>query len=92
MKKEGFLKTEITIVPNQPVNSPFIIVLDFDKPISQIGCLTKNLAVQHMGGDEAIGTHASCTANQGISPSYPLVVAVFSHYPVKLMALPYIEH
>lgn len=89
--KDGFIKTEITIVPNQEVTAPFTIALEFDNPISEIGHTVKNLGAQMGGGPYTVGTHARETVSTSIGPSHPLVVVVFSLQTVKLVAAPKID-
>jgi hypothetical protein len=89
--KLGFVKTEITIIPNQQVTAPFTIVLDFDSPILEIGNTVKNVGAQMGGGPFTVGTHARDSVGTSIGPSHPLVVVVFSLLPVKLMSAPHIE-
>lgn len=89
--KPGFVKTEITIIPNQQVTAPFTIVLDFDNPISEIGNTVKNVGAQMGGGPFTVGTHARDSVGTSIGPSHPLVVVVFSLLPVELMSAPRIE-
>jgi hypothetical protein len=89
--KQGLIKTEITIVPNQPIPAPFTIVLDFDNPISIIGSWVKNVASQAIGGAFTTGIHARDSVSTGISQSHPLLVTVYSALPVKLTDAPHIE-
>jgi hypothetical protein len=91
-EKPGFVKTEITIVPNQQVTAPFIIALDFDNPITDIGHTVKNVGAQMGGGPFWRGIHARETVSTSIGPSHPLVVVVFSLLPVKLVAPPRVEY
>ena len=90
--KPGFLKTEITIVPNQPVTAPFTIALDFDNPITEIGNTVKNVGAQLGGGPYRVGVHARDTVGTSIGPGHPLVVVVFSLVPVKLVGVPRVEY
>lgn len=91
-EKPGFHKTEITIIPNQPVAGPFTIGLEFDNPISDIGHTVKNIGAFAGGGPFRVGMHARETVSMNIGPAHPLVVVVFSLLPVKLVAAPTIEH
>jgi hypothetical protein len=91
-EKPGFIKTEITIVPNQQVVAPFIIALEFDNPVTEIGHTVRGVAAQMLGGAFRVGTNARETVLTNLSPSHPLVVVVFSRLPVKLMAVPHIEY
>jgi hypothetical protein len=88
MPKEGFIQTDITIVPNQEVTAPFTIELDFDNPISDIAHTVKDVGAQMGGGPFRIGIHARETVSTSIGPSHPLIVAVFSLQPVKLVGDP----
>ena len=89
--KEGFHKTEITIIPNQQVIAPFTITLEFDNPVSEIGHTVKNVAVQMSGGVFRVGLHAREAVLTSIGPSHPLVVVVYSLLVVKLVSTPSIE-
>lgn len=91
LDKPGFIKTEITIVPNQQVTAPFTIALDFDNPISDIDNTVKGVGAQMVGGPFRRGIHARDTVDTSIGPSHPLVVVVFSLLPVKLVSVPRIE-
>jgi hypothetical protein len=91
-EKAGFVKTEVTIVPNQQVTAPFTVALDFDNPISEIGHTVKNVGTQMGGGPFRVGIHARETVLTSIGPSHPLVVVVFSLLKVKLVAAPRIEY
>jgi hypothetical protein len=91
LSKEGFVETEITIVPNQEVTAPFTIALEFDNPISDIGHTVKNVGAQMGGGPFRRGIHARETVSTSIGPSHPLVVVVYSLQPVNLVAAPTIE-
>jgi len=91
-ERPGFLKTEITIVPNQQVTAPFTIALEFDNPISDIGHTVKNVGAQMGGGPFRRGIHARETVLTSIGPEHPLVVVVFSLLPVKLVAAPRVEY
>jgi len=86
--KEGFVETEITIVPNQEVTAPFTIALEFDNPISDIAHTVKNVGAQMGGGPFTRGIHARETVSTSIGPSHPLVVVVYSLQPVRLVATP----
>jgi hypothetical protein len=88
MPKEGFIQTDITIVPNQEVTAPFTIELDFDNPIADIAHTVKNVGTNNSGGPFRIGIHARETVSTGIGPSHPLIVGVFSLQPVKLVGGP----
>jgi hypothetical protein len=90
--KPGFIKTEMTIVPNQPVIAPFTIALDFDNPITEIGNTVKNVGVVQGGGPYRVGVHARDTVGTSIGPEHPLVVVVYSLLPVKLVGLPRVEY
>ena len=92
IERPGFVKTEITIVPNQQVTAPFTIALDFNNPIADIGNTVKNVGAQMGGGPFTRGIHARETVSTSIGPSHPLVVVVFSLLPVNLVGLPRIEY
>jgi hypothetical protein len=64
--KEGFVETEITIVPNQEVTAPFTIALEFDNPISDIAHTVKNVGAQMGGGPFTRGIHARETVSTSI--------------------------
>jgi hypothetical protein len=91
-KEDGFHMTEITITPNQQVIAPFVIVLDFDKPISKIGHTVRNIGAQLGGGPFTIGLHAKETVSTSIGPMHPLILVVWSLDPVTLIGVPHVEY
>jgi hypothetical protein len=87
----GSILTKIRIVPNVAVPAPFQIELDFDNPVSSMGCWVENTASMTMGGPFRNGVHAMTTVNNGINPAHPLLVTVASEKPVKLIGPPRID-
>jgi hypothetical protein len=88
----GFMKTEIEIVPDQPVSPPFQVSLDFNNPVNSIGNMVLGLNMQMSGGLYRVGRHATTTVLMGIGPSNPLLVVVNSLFPVSIISGPQIVH
>jgi hypothetical protein len=59
------------ITPDQAVNAPFRISLDFDNPVVGISNMVLGVGVVLGGGPYSVGTHASTTVLTGIGPSNP---------------------
>jgi hypothetical protein len=89
--KQGLIKTEITIVPNESVSAPFGLALELDNPIVSIWFVVENAGATVGGGPYRLGTHALVTVGTGISPSHALIITVYSALPVKLVKPPSIE-
>jgi hypothetical protein len=89
--RDGLRRTEITLVPSAAVPAPFVIVLEFDNPVSNIYGHVLNVAAQMGGGPYRIGTHAFVTIGTGINPTHPLMVTVYSVLPVKLVGAPAVQ-
>jgi hypothetical protein len=77
--------------PNQHVNAPFRIYMDFDKPVDDLGCFVPNVGANMGGGAFRRGLHAFVTCGTGFGPETPLIVTVISTEPVNLVGTPKIQ-
>lgn len=90
--RPGLIKTIVTIVPNAPVSAPTAVALEFDKPISRIEIHgIYGAAAVTSGGPFRIGVHALISVGTGFGPSHPLLIAVYSEEPVRVIEPPRLE-
>jgi hypothetical protein len=87
----GKIRVGFRVTPNQHVNAPFRIYMDFDKPVDDLGCFVPNVGANMGGGAFRHGLHTYVTCGTGFGPETPLTVTVISTEPVNLVGTPTIQ-